>query len=129
MTLVVTGLEEAIKFMDRIPDKKLHDEALMALILETIKLAQLYAPEDTGDMASSIYFDKVTDMVYALVCTVPYAIYNEYGTYKMPAGDAEQPLPVISTSGKRAYRPFMRPAIYQSLKSFPGFIKRFVLMV
>lgn len=127
MTLVVTGLEEAIKFMDKIADKKVHDEAMLTLIIETIKLAQLYAPEDTGAMEENIYYDKISDMMYAIICTVPYAIYNEFGTYNMPAGDAEQPLPVTSRSGKRAYRPFLRPAIYQTLKSFPEYIKKFVL--
>jgi len=125
MTVTVTGIKELKEFLKKITNIKTLDLMIRDMALDSAKLAREYAPEDTGRMESSISVHKITEGEYALVCNVPYAVFNEYGTYNMPVGNIEQPLEITSTSGKRAYRPFIRPAVFQILFNLKQYIKKY----
>ena len=118
--VTVTGLMELHKWKKQGPENEKRYEEGMRLVAEDAKrLAQLYAPEDYGVMEGAIDIVKIGKYEYLLYCEIPYAVYNEYGTYKMPAGTPDSPLAVISTSGKNAFRPFMRPAAIRAAKDGP----------
>jgi len=119
--ITMDGVNEVINFLSEISSPKKADQVLNIVISKTLLLAFKYAPEDTGKMESNITWQKTGDE-YELVCDIPYAIYNEYGTYRMPAGTEDNPLNITSTSGKSAYRPFLRPAAYQVLNELDTII-------
>ena len=124
----VEGTEELIKFLREITGDKKAEQVLKALAERTAARAYDLAPEDTGLMENSIRVEKLSDEVYDVACDPKnssgedYAVYNEFGTYKMPVGTEENPLAIKSTSGKAAYRPFLRPAAYQILDDLPEII-------
>ena len=125
--VTVDGAEELIKFLEEITSEKLADEVSRIVANKTADLAKILAPEDTGIMAEDIRVEP-DDEGYVVVCDPKnssgqdYAYYNEFGTYKMPVGSEQNPLAITSTSGKSAYRPFMRPAAYQILDELPNII-------
>jgi HK97 gp10 family phage protein len=118
--ITVDGADELIEFLKEITSEKKADQVLQKLAEKTATKAFELAPEDTGVMENDIRVEKDSEG-YKVVCDPrnssgkDYAIYNEFGTYKMPVGTEENPLAITSTSGKGAYRPFMRPAAYQTL--------------
>ena len=59
----------------------------------TVEEAQRLAPVRTGALRDSIYWRKVRELIYEIGATVAYAIYVEYGTWKMRA------------------QPYLRPAV------------------
>jgi hypothetical protein len=122
--MTVFGAEDLIKYLEDIHDVKRHDMFMKILALKTAKLARLYAAVMTGEMESRIRVIKIADGQYEVVCDVPQAIYNEFGTYFMPIGSESSPLEITSMSGKRSYRPFLRPSAYQTLKDLPDIVKK-----
>ena len=119
--ITMDGVNEVINFLSEISSPKKADQVLNIVISKTLLLAFKYAPEDTGKMENNITWQKNGEE-YELVCDIPYAVYNEYGTYKMPAGTDSNPLSITSTSGKRAYRPFLRPSAYAVLNELDSII-------
>lgn len=123
----VDGAEEVIKFLTEITSEKRAIKVLKILADKTAELAAQFAPEDTGMMENDIRVERDSEG-YRVVCDPrnssgkDYAIYNEFGCYFMPVGSERNPLAVTSTSGKSAYRPFMRPAAYQVLDELPNII-------
>lgn len=89
---------------------------------EAEMLARNYAPVDTGVMESEIMLTIEKDS-FTLTCATPWAVYNEFGISptirKAGFGDVNSPMRVVSTSGKYAFRPFMRPAMYHAAKLAP----------
>jgi hypothetical protein len=123
----IEGLNELSKMFHEMSDEKIYDEILMTLAILTLSKAIELAPEDTGLMENSIQIRKVGNDWELFIDgrVVPYAVYNEWGTYKMPVGDEINPLAIISTSGKSAYRPFLRPAAYRSLDELDEVVDKF----
>lgn len=113
--VTVDGAEELIKFLKEITSEKKVDQVALKMANKTASIAFKLAPEDTGKMEGDIRVVKRENGEYEIVCDIKYAVYNEFGTYFMPVGTEENPLAVRSTSGKSAFRPFMRPAAYQVL--------------
>lgn len=124
MSLVVTGLVRAMRFTRKMVKgtelEKMHEE----IVIDTVSLMRRYAAVDTGEMLNAIRYEKLGNGKFKIIVDVPYAIYQEYGTQNMPAGTVESPKAVVSTSGKPAFRPFIRPAIWLINKEFPEYIKR-----
>jgi HK97 gp10 family phage protein len=112
--VTVDGADELIEFLKEITSEKKAEQVIQELAYRTAARAFQLAPEDTGKMEEDIRVEKDSDG-YLVTCSVSYAYYNEFGTYKMIAGDEQNPQGVVSTSGKVSYRPFMRPAAYQTL--------------
>jgi len=121
---VVTGMEESRQGVMKTIDVKRHEKLLNKAVSQTVKLMREYCPVDTGTMMQSIIDLKIGELQYAILVDVPYAMFNEYGTYSMPVGSVDHPLGVTSGSGKRAYRPFMRPAIWRTMKDMPTIVKQ-----
>ena len=96
---------------------------LEKLANEHAQYAQEYAAEDTGEMEGSIEVEKKTQNEIHVVSYSQQGWYNEFGTIHMPVGRTESPLPVQSTSGKRAYRPFFRPAGLRVMINLPRYIQ------
>lgn len=119
--VTVTGIEELITFLKEISSEKKVDQVTKLIAQKTAQIAYRLAPEDTGKMEGNIRIEKTGDG-YEVVCDIPYAVYNEFGTYCMPIGSEENPLAITSTSGKSAYRPFLRPAAYQVLDELESII-------
>lgn len=124
MSLTVTGLRAAVLFTNKVskdtPLNQMHED----IVRDTVSLMRLYAAVDIGEMMNSIKYTKIGKNKFRITINVPWAIYQEYGTKYMPAGSPEQPLPVISTSGKSAFRPFARPAIFIIGNEYPEYIRR-----
>ena len=117
-TATVTGLDNIMQVFGNIPVKEKVGPFLQKVAEETAEYARLYAPQDTGLMEGSIEVRKVSNTHYQVRCDIPYAAMNEYGTIHMPASpNPYAPLPVVSTSGKHAFRPFMRPAVLRALRT------------
>ncbi len=119
--VTVTGADEVMDLLKSLSSEKQFNRIAYKLATETAKLAYQLAPEDTGKMENDIRVEGSNGQ-YEVVCDIRYAVYNEFGTYKMPVGDEESPLAITSTSGKAAYRPFLRPAAYQILDQLPEII-------
>lgn len=113
--VTVTGIDELITFLEEISSEKKVEQVIKLIAERTALIAYRLAPEDTGKMEENIRIEKTGDNGYEVVCDIPYAVHNEFGTYCMPIGSEENPLAITSTSGKSAYRPFLRPACYQVL--------------
>jgi len=124
MPLMVTGLRQAINFNRKVSSdaelNKMHED----IVRDTVSLMRQYAAVASGEMMHSIRYEKVGKNRFKIIVDVPWAIYQEYGTKYMPAGTPENPKPVISTSGKSAFRPFMRPAVFVMNNEFPEYIRR-----
>jgi len=120
VTVRVDGADELIEFLKDISSEKKAEQVLKKLADKVAERAFELAPEDTGTMEEDIRVEP-DEQGYRVVCDPvnssgkDYAYYNEFGCYFMPVGDEENPNAVISTSGKAAYRPFMRPAALQAL--------------
>jgi len=114
VTVTIDGVDELISFLKETFSEKKAEQVLKKLADNTAKRAFELAPEDTGKMEEDIRVEKDSDG-YKVTCSIPYAVYNEFGTYTMPVGTEESPLSITSTSGKGSYRPFMRSAAYQTL--------------
>jgi hypothetical protein len=116
----IDGAKELIEFLKEMTSEKKAEQVLQKLAEKTAQIAFELAPEDTGIMENDIRVEPDAKG-YRVVCDPrnssghDYAYYNEFGTYKMKVGTEENPLAVVSTSGKGAYRPFMRPAALQAL--------------
>jgi len=125
--VTIDGADELIEFLKEITSEKKAEQVLQKLAEKTALKAFELAPEDTGVMENDIRVEKDSEG-YKVVCDPrnssgkDYAIYNEFGTYKMPVGTEENPLAITSTSGKGAYRPFLRPAAYQTLEELDDII-------
>jgi len=107
----MTGLKDIVSNLE--DTEEALDDVIDDVAREAEMLAKNYAPVMTGEMESAIYIQVEKDG-YKLICDIPWAVYNEFGTMYMPVGAAKSPMAVKSTSGKNAFRPFMRPAVYHA---------------
>ena len=123
----ISGVAQVNKMLEKVSDLSRYEEAMKEITITAFTLAKRYAPELTGRMMQQITYGKSGPMEWEIRCDVPYAVYNEYGTVYMAAGTPEVPLPVVSGSGKHAFRPFMRPALIQAKMMAGDIVKEKVL--
>jgi len=124
MSLTVTGLSAAIRFNKKVAKGSKLLQMHEQIVKDTVSLMRRYAAVDTSEMVNSIRYEKLGNTGFKIIVDVPWAIYQEYGTKWMPIGTVESPKAVTSSSGKPAFRPLMRPAIYLINKEFEEYIKR-----
>ena len=124
MGLRVTGLNAAVRFNKKLANKSATRRMMEDIIKDTVAMMRRYAAVDSGEMMNSITYEKVGNDNFKIIVDVPHAIYQEYGTKYMEAGTPENPKPVTSTSGKPAFRPFMRPAIFIINSDFSEYVRR-----
>jgi len=88
-----------------------------------VEKARNNCPVKTGDMLKSIRWEDAGDGQYTIICDVPYARYIEYGTRYFPVPeDVTSPRGYRSSSGKMASVPFLRSAIWDVQRGFPGML-------
>lgn len=121
VVVTISGADELIEFLKEITSETKADQVLKELANRTAVRAFQLAPEDTGKMEEDIRVEKDSEG-YLVTCNIPYAYYNEFGSYSMPIGTEDSPLSITSTSGKGAYRPFMRSSAYQILDELDSII-------
>lgn len=114
----VSGIQCTIDNVESLASEDEIDDFLDRLSTEILELAQYYGAEDTGEMVGSIMILRLSSTHYQVICNAPQGFFNEFGTANMPASsDPENPLYVVSRSGKAAYRPFMRPAALSAVEN------------
>jgi len=123
----VSGIADVNRMLGPLCSIKPYEALLKEVTLEAFYLTRKYAPEDTSKMFKHIYYYRDSPTEWTIRVDVPYAVYNEYGTIKMPAGTPESPLAVTSRSGKLAFRPFVRPALLQAQRKIPEIFNRVFL--
>ena len=95
------------------------DDGMKELAIETMYLAKRYAPEDTMRLMKDIKYGRNGPNDWYVTADpvdkygTHYAVYNEYGSIRTPAGTPESPIASVSANGKYCFRPFMRTAAYQ----------------
>ena len=115
VVVTIEGADELIEFLKEITTEKKVEQVLQKLAEKIALRAFELAPEDTGEMEDDIRVEKDSEG-YKVTCSVPWAFFNEFGSYNTPSNnDEKNPTVGISSSGKVSYRPFMRPAAYQAL--------------
>ena len=123
-TCRVTGIGRARQIVRKTIDKKKHEKVMEDFMKQVYELTRRNAAVLSGMMEAAVFIHKSGSLRYSLGCTAPQAVWNEFGTYFMPVGSVQNPLSVISTSGKRAYRPFMRPAMWTIMSKYSEIVKR-----
>lgn len=116
-------------------DEKKQKVFFRQLVMATADLIKEYAPRDTKDshnrthpnlphLENAIEVKKISDTEYEIRIKVPYAKYLEYGTRYIDIGSVEVPKAVVSGSGKRSFRPFVRPAVWQMMNQYQDLVKQ-----
>jgi hypothetical protein len=130
ITVYVKGIEKVQNMLGNLANMDAYDEAMKEIAITAMMIAKRYAPVDTGMLEQDIHYYRNGPASYTILADPVdehgrhYAVYNEYGTVKMPAGMPDSPLGVISTSGKYAFRPFMRPAAIMASRMAPSILSR-----
>jgi hypothetical protein len=121
ITFNAIGIKDVQDKLNKLSDEKRYQSGLEKVVIQAWIYAKSYAPEMTGKLMESIRFQKETPHSYFLIADPRdergkgYAIYNEYGSVYTPAGTPDSPIGAMSTSGKYAFRPFMRPAVIKAI--------------
>lgn len=114
--IVVTGLDDLQNSLKRVSNPKIYDEIVNDVADHAVIYAKQYVPIRTGNLMQSIKKRKMGTGSFEVYSDVDYASYQEFGTRYLPSGDEESPYVYTSSSGKSAYRPFMRPAALKALR-------------
>lgn len=118
----VTGLKELInsneKAMKTIDKGTLEER----IINKIIRRAKYRAPRKTGDLVRSIHAYQLSSNKWFVICDVPYAAHLEFGTRYIKIGSEQAPRVIVSSSGKTAFLPFIRPAIWKTEKEIPAIL-------
>ena len=124
--LEAVGIRELIicnkKFIERLKRNEDFETMLDAIVIK----ARHNCPVDTGRLMKSIRWEKRGYGRYVIICDVPYSRFIEYGTRYYPIGSVESPRGYKSTSGKMASVPFLRSAIWDVGRDFPGKINKVI---
>jgi hypothetical protein len=124
-SIKVYGLSEVTTAFNKKKDlKDEFDIVIEDIVKDTCSLIRRYCPVDTGEMMESIYYEKNSQCHYTIHIDTGHVLYNEFGTKYMPAGTTENPLAIKSTSGKSAYRPFIRPSIWIIRQIYDEYFKK-----
>jgi len=127
----MTGMGNFERHVKKLISKKSYEVPFKHVVMETARLARLYAPvakvhrhEGMPTLEESIKVIKVGSKEYFIIADVPWASFMELGTKYFPVGDAESPRARTSTSGKACFHPFMRSAAYEMMNKFPEIAKK-----
>lgn len=123
----VWGLDDVIKITERFSDPKIYECLLKEIVIDCAELMRNFAPVDRGLLEDMITVVKIDNNKYMIVVDVPYAEYMEWGTKYFPVGTPEAPRVRASKSGKTAYHPFMRLAVYLIDAEFDKYFKKVLL--
>lgn len=85
------------------------DAVVRELAFEVDGWAKTFAPVDTGALRDSIDTQPMNNAWYRIAPHVDYAIYQEFGTYKMAAH------PFLTPAAERVMSKFMSPATWMPL--------------
>lgn len=117
----IIGLTKVIENLNNAADRKHYADAVDETIEAAVEMAKEMAPvsnptkySTSGQLEESIHAEGG-----AIVADAPWAIFNEYGCWNIEVGTVRDPKGSISGSGKFAYRPFLRPALYRAIDQFP----------
>ena len=89
------------------------------MILARNEAKNHYCPVKTGMLRDSIYIRKTGDYTYELGATMYYGVWHEFGSYNIAVGTMENPNLI-----KTGYSPFLRPALWRAVKSFPNVMQQ-----
>ena len=109
--IVKENVGKKLKSMQQL---KHYENAKKEVLQDAEQLAKAMCPVDTGELEESIYADD-----NSITADAPWAVFNEYGCYNIEVGTVENPKGAISKSGKPCYRPFLRPALWIAIDSYP----------
>ena len=123
------GIDEVIKITDKLSKKETYDKFYNKIVNECADLMRNFAPVDTGRLEDSIKVMRKGMNEYEIIVGVPYAVFMEWGTRYFPVGTPESPRVRPSKSGKIAYHPFMRLAVYIIDDEFNYLIKRILFNI
>lgn len=129
------GFDKVSKGLRGIIDEKRKELFLRQLVMATADLIKEYAPRDTREshnrnhpdlphLENAIQVKQISKTEYEIKIKVPYAMYLEYGTRYIDIGTVNTPKSVVSGSGKRSFRPFVRPAVYQMMNQYQDLVKQ-----
>lgn len=117
----IEGWREVQKEFEQLANNKRWQYMMKQAVHDMKREAKRLCPVDTGMLRDSIFMRKMGNMLYQIGFTVHYGIYNEYGWYGIPPiGDGDEN-PKFYKGG---YRPFLRPAIWKSIKEHPKLLER-----
>ena len=130
------GFDDVTDNLRDILDDKRQAAFFRQLVMATADLIKEYAPRDTREshgrshpnlphLENAIHVRKISDTEYEIKIEVPYAKYIEYGVRnRIDVGTVSVPKSVISGSGKRSFRPFIRPAVWQMMNQYQDLVKQ-----
>jgi len=131
----IKGFDGVPSELTNVLDKKRQALFMRQLVMDIADLIKEYAPRDTRashtrrhkglqHLENSIHVTKLSDTRYQIRIEVPYAIYIEYGTRYINVGTINSPKAVVSGSGKRSFRPFIRPAVWQMMQEHGSLVEK-----
>lgn len=121
----ITGMRDVLRVVHKFGDIKKYDEFHREVINETAELMRNFAPVREGYLEESIKVIRLGPNKCAIVVNVPYAEFMEWGTKYFPVGDPDSPRVRSSTiTGKIAYHPFMRTAVWIMDDNYSEIFKR-----
>jgi hypothetical protein len=124
----VWGLDDVIKITERFSDPKIYERLLNEIVNDCAELMRNFAPVDRGLLEDMIKVIKIDKNKYMIVVDVPYAEFMEWGTKYFPVPDNPMsPRIRTSKSGKTAYHPFMRLAVYIVDAEFDRYFRKILL--
>jgi len=119
-----TGINEFLFANKKLIKRLESNEDFERMLDAIVEKARANCPVKTGDMEKSIRWEMSGVGKYVIICDVPYAMYIEYGTRYFPVpDDPSSPRGYKSSSGKMASVPFLRSAIWDVSREFPGMIQ------
>jgi hypothetical protein len=120
MTTVIniTGAQDVINSNNAIMNSMKGGDFDKPILNKIVELAKKYSPFKTGQTERSIHIKKVGNGLYQIIATTPWSPYMEYGTRFFPksnpaGGIPSNPVRYRSSSGKIAYQPYMRYALWE----------------
>lgn len=120
MTFEVTGIQQSINSLQRKIDISTLEKAMHHIMVQARNMSKnIYCPVKTGMLRDSIYIRKVGEAAYEIGFTMYYGVWHEYGSYNIPEGTPENPNRILT-----GYSPFIRPALWRVMKSFPDIMEQ-----
>lgn len=123
MTTVIniTGAQDVINSNNALINSMKDGKFDEPILNKIVTLAKKYSPYKTGQTERSIHVKKVGTGLYQIISNTPWSPYMEYGTRFFPrsnpaGGTPSNPIRYRSSSGKIAYQPFMRYALWEVSK-------------
>jgi len=122
--LVVHGarFEEIIADNKELMKLKFMEKAMHHVMIQARNISKnQLCPVKTGMLRDSIYIRKTGTLTYEMGATMYYGVWHEYGSYNIQEGTVENPRLI-----KTGYSPFLRPALWRTIKKFPELINQYI---